>query len=136
VSGEGPAHRYPAVSFPEIEAVRLSPVGATASLVNLSSSGILVECTSRSVPGTALTVEFVGSFSPASVEGRVIRCEVKGISPDGSLRYFIGIAFMAPIPLPNEAARKSDPRTAPPSAPIPAAASGPAESAPAPRNRW
>jgi hypothetical protein len=85
--------RYPASAFPEITGIRLAPVGATARLLNLSAAGILVECSSRAVPGTAITVHFQGSFVPPTVEGKVVRCEVTGIGRDGALRFHLGLAF-------------------------------------------
>jgi hypothetical protein len=133
MTGERPARRYAASSFPEIQGIRLVPSGASATLVNLSATGILVESTSRSVPGMVLTVEFAGTFSPASVEGRVIRCEVIGIGADGSLRFNIGLAFTTPIALPTGAADEPGARApAPASSPPAPAAPPPAPAAPPP----
>ena len=81
--GERAARRHPASEFPEITGIRLAPGFARATLLNLSVTGILVECTSRVVPGTALTVHFEGTFSPPSIESRVTRCVVTGIARDG-----------------------------------------------------
>jgi hypothetical protein len=161
MSIERPAQRFGASSFPQIEELRL--LGTAVTLVNLSSSGILVECSERSVPGALLTLEFVGTFTPATVQGRVIRCEVVGISPSGSMRYRIGLAFLKPIVLPKEgpaaaaqapvpsgAAPAQGPAPAQGAAPVPAkakakavpasppaAASGPAPKATRVlRNRW
>jgi hypothetical protein len=137
MTGERPARRYAAATFPEIRGIRLLPSGAAATLVNLSVTGVLVECTSRSVPGTVLTVEFAGTFNPASIEGRVIRCEVKGIATDGSLRFHIGLAFSTPIALPNDASDGPDARGAAPAPAAPAAVGFPAMGAPPVlRNRW
>jgi len=94
--------RHLAASFPEISGVRLTPVGGDAVLVNLSSTGVLVECASRVAVGTALTVGFVGSFTPASVVSRVARCEVSGIAGDGSLRFHLGIAFDSRLALDDD----------------------------------
>ena len=135
MSSERAARRYAASSFPQIQEVRLVPPGAVASLVNLSTSGILVECESRLVPGSILTVEFTGTFTPSSMEGRVIRCEVIGIATGGSLRYRIGLAFSTPIALPTETADQSEAPAPAPAAPPPVtavAAAGP----PVLRNRW
>jgi hypothetical protein len=46
-----PARRYAAHSFPEIQGIRLVPPGAAVTLVNLSATGVLVECESRLLPG-------------------------------------------------------------------------------------
>jgi hypothetical protein len=136
MTGELAARRYPASAFPEIQGVRLAPPGVAATLVNLSAAGVLVESASRLLPGTVLTVHFNGTFNPASIESRVVRCEVAGIATDGSLR----LAFSTRIALPNEADDDVDARAAAPSAPplaaAAAAAVAAAVAAPVLRNRW
>jgi hypothetical protein len=137
---ERPARRYPASEFPEIHGIRLTPPGAAATLVNLSATGVLVECATRSLPGEVLTIHFAGTFKPATIESRVARCEVAGIAPDGSLRFQLGLAFITRIALAQdagEAARKppaarSDVRLAV----VAEAAAAPKGPAPALRNRW
>jgi hypothetical protein len=133
MTGEPVARRYPASAFPEIQGIRLAPLGVVATLVNMSATGVLVECASRPVPGAAVTVHFKGTFNPASIEGRVVRCEVAGIAADGSLRFHLGLAFTTRLALPNEAEDEVDARAATPSAP-PLAAAGVV--APVLRNRW
>jgi hypothetical protein len=91
--------RHLAASFPEITGIRLAPVGGGSTLVNLSSTGVLVECASRVSVGTAVTVSFEGTFTPSSVSSRVSRCEVSGITADGALRFHLGIAFDSRIAL-------------------------------------
>jgi hypothetical protein len=102
------APRLPASAVPGITGVRLSPHGAEATLLNISSSGVLVECTNRLRIGTPVTTMFDGTFSPASVEGRVSRSTVSNMSKNGVLRYQIGIAFVSPIALEAAGARQSD----------------------------
>ncbi len=128
------ARRYAASEFPDIEEIRLVPPGATAALVNLSATGMLVESEARLGPGTDLAVEFAGRFTPSLVEGRVIRCEVIGITDGGSLRYRLGLAFNERIALPNETPH----REAQPPAPVVVAPPVPSPAAPPPvlRNRW
>lgn len=92
------ARRRRATHVPEITGIWLTPTGGDATLVNISASGVLVECNSRVAPRTLLTVRFLGTFSPASAEGRVARCLVAGIGKDGAIRYHIGIAFTEMIP--------------------------------------
>lgn len=143
---ERSARRYPAVEFPEIQGVWLSPPGAAATLVNLSATGVLVRCAARSAPGTALTVQFKGTFKPATVEGRVVRCEVAGIAADGSLQFQLGLAFSTRIALAQDAgsaaerpAEAQKPEAAgsgfPPPVMATAAAASPDET-PVLRNRW
>jgi hypothetical protein len=136
VTGEPVARRYPASALPEIQGIRLAPLGVAATLVNLSATGALVECASRPVPGEALTVHFQGTFNPPSIASQVVRCEVAGIAADGSLRYRLGLAFSTRIALPNEAEDDVDARAAAPSAPPLAAATPAAVAVPVLRNRW
>ena len=93
------APRLPASAVPGIKGVRLSPHGTEATLMNISASGILVECVSRLRLGTAVTAVFDGTFSPSTIEGRVARSSVANVSKKGVLQYHIGIAFNKPIVL-------------------------------------
>ena len=93
------APRLPASAVPGIKGVRLSPHGTEATLMNISASGILVECVSRLRLGTAVTTVFDGTFSPSTIEGRVARSSVANVSKKGVLQYHIGIAFNKPIVL-------------------------------------
>ena len=128
-----PSRRYPASAFPEIQEIRLAPLGVPAALVNLSSTGVLVDCASRLLPGTVLTVEFEGTFTTPSADGRVSRCEVSGIAIDGSLRYHLGIEFKTHLALPAELRDEDRNRGEAPGAPPPASAS---EGAGIFRNYW
>jgi hypothetical protein len=130
------APRIPASEVPSITGVRLRPFGAEATLLNLSASGVLVECVNRLRLGTAVTVVFDGAFSPAVVEGRVARSSVATVSKNGILRYHVGIAFLKHIPLdvpapPAAAAVEELSPAAPAVAPAPAS-----PVAPAAVNRW
>ena len=138
--GERVACRYPASAFPEIEGIRLAPSGAAATLVNMSATGGLVECTSRAAPGAALTLHFKGTFEPASIKARVVRCEVAGIAADGSLRFHLGLAFSTRLVLPDKAENEVDASaielSAPPLAFVAAGAAATDVVAPVLRNRW
>jgi hypothetical protein len=127
------AHRYPASAFPAITGVRLAPLEAAATLVNISETGILVDCASRSNLDATLTVHFAGTFTPASVQARVVRCGVAGIAADGSLRYHLGLAFRECIALPD--AVEDDDAQAAAVSPVVAAADASA-GPPVLRNRW
>jgi hypothetical protein len=108
------ALRIPADRVPSIEGVRISPGDEISALVNISTSGVLVECTSRPRPGSAVTVHFLGTFTPATVRGRVARTMVASLGKDGVLHYMVGVAFDNPIELeeqlaaPPEAVRAPD----------------------------
>ena len=109
-----PELRSPAgIHVPEITGVRLKPHGADATLVNISTSGILVECASRIKPGTAVIVVFEGTFSPAQIDARVARSSVAIMHKGGGLGYHTGIAFNQPIVLPDLPRRDQRARTSP-----------------------
>ena len=122
------ALRIPAARVPSIQGVRVSPGDEISTLVNISTSGVLVECTSRPRPGSAVTVHFLGSFTPATVRGRVARTMVASLGKDGVLHYMVGVAFDSPIEI-------EEPLAAPPGAAQP-------DDAPSPKavsrlqNRW
>jgi hypothetical protein len=88
-----------ASQVPSIAGLRLSPYGANATLVNISISGLLAECTVGLKTGSQVTVMFDGDFLPASIASQVIRCAVSAMGSDGLLRYQVGIVFNAPIAL-------------------------------------
>lgn len=96
------AIRIPAANVPSIEGVRISPGDLPSTLVNISTSGVLVECAFKPRPGSAVTVNFVGGFTPASVRGRVARTIVASLGKDGVLHYMIGIAFDEAIELDSQ----------------------------------
>jgi hypothetical protein len=105
------AARIPAARIPSIQAVRISPGDSTCALVNISTSGLLVECTSKPRPGSAVTLTFVGSFVPGTVKGRVARTMVASLGKDGVLHYMVGVAFDEPIEFDDQVA---DPEAAAP----------------------
>ena len=142
------APRVPASAVPGIKSVRLSPHGTEATLLNISASGALVECTSRIRLGTAVTTVFEGTFSPATIEGRVARSSVANVSKKGVLQYHIGIAFNSRIAIGTPPAVEQSPAVEPvlaaanpqPQAPETAGTTPPAQTAapvpPVLRNRW
>jgi hypothetical protein len=134
VTDQQASRRHAASVVPEITGVRLTPVGGHATLVNISSSGVLVECGTSVAPKMAVTVSFEGSFTPAYVDGHVARCVVVGIGKDSALRYHIGIAFDHMILLDAERDHaEGDPLPAiPPSSPGAPRPAAPPEV----RNRW
>jgi PilZ domain len=136
------APRIQASEIPSITGLRLSPHGAEAKLVNISTSGLLAECALRLKVGSTVSVQFEGTFSSAAVPGRIARCEVSTMK-SGMLMYHIGIDFNAPIDLgdaqPAQAAEAKRPAAS--VEPMRPRAVGPVPVAPAPaapviRNRW
>ena len=120
------ALRQPAAMMPSIKGVRLSPGGGEAWLVNISSTGALVRCSTRLLPGTPVTVLFDGGFTPESIKSKVVRCFVADICRPGGLSYHIGLHFNDPIHLEDSPAEPVQPE--PRVAPVPAA--------PVLENRW
>lgn len=116
------APRVPASQVPSIKSLRLSPHGADAKLVNISTSGLLAECSSRLKVGSTVAVLFEGTFTESTVVGRIARCEVSTMGKDGVLRYFVGIDFNKPIDLGLGAAQNPVAAGAPASQPKPVAA--------------
>ena len=138
------ATRLTASAVPSITGLRLKPHGASAKLVNISTTGMLTECPSRLKVGSTVAVLFEGSFPVESIVGRIARCEVSATGRDGALQYHVAIAFNQPLALdalsPSAPAHIAAERAPvnPLDAPDPIAALA-AASAPAPapvRNRW
>ena len=100
------APRRPASAVPSISGLTLSPYGAEATLVNISTSGLLAECGVPLKIGNFVKVFFEGSLAPPPVEGRVVRICVASMASSG-VRYNIGVAFKVPIDLEGEAAFQS-----------------------------
>ena len=66
------------------------------TVINASSGGILIECGLRLTPGTISQLEILRPDKSVRVRGRVLRCEVAGLSKE-KLRYRIAIAFNTPV---------------------------------------
>ena len=73
--------------------------GNPLTLVNISSSGALVEGNARIKPGERVTLVMEG-LEPKQVPGRVVRSIVTAIAGTGTLRFQTGIAFDQRIRLP------------------------------------
>jgi hypothetical protein len=147
------AQRLPASAVPSITGLRIPAHGGTATLINISASGLLAECGERLQLGYRVTVLVEGTFAPRLIRGKVARSSVATLGSNGNLRYHVGIAFDAPIALehpapaaqvepapvataaPTEVARAAvEPPAPAPAAPPPTAPDVPAP--PAIRNRW
>jgi PilZ domain len=118
------AFRHPASTVPSITGVRISPAGGEASMVNISTTGVLARCRTRLLPGTSVTVNFDGTSQLGSVKAKVVRCLVADIDSSG-MSYHIGMAFNAPVHDVAETPRTEPEPAAPkltvvPAAPTPA----------------
>ena len=63
---------------------------ADAEMINVSSTGVLMQCQARLVPGQQTTLQIVGANNRFKLHGRVVRCEVAGLS--GDLQYHVSVA--------------------------------------------
>jgi hypothetical protein len=90
--------RYAAAAVPSITDVKTAG-GIPLTLVNISSSGALVEGNTRIKPGERVTLVVEG-LDPKLVAGRVVRSIVTAIGGAGTLRFQTGIAFDQRIRLP------------------------------------
>ena len=128
------AQRRPASAVPAITGLRIQ--GQKATLINISETGLLAECSERQMPGSRLTVMVEGAFAPATMRCRVTRTSVAALGADGRLRYHVGVQFDSRITLEDATPPvvASPVATVQPAAPAPAAVA----SAPEPivRNRW
>ena len=123
------APRQLASAVPSISGLTLSPYGAEATLVNISTSGLLAECGVPLKIGNFVKVFFGGALAPRPVEGRVVRTCVASMASSG-VRYNIGVAFKVPIDLEGEVA----PQSRADSRPAQVAAADPPQ--PSGVNRW
>ena len=129
--GHSPAPRRPASAVPSITGLRISPPGFRATLVNFSTSGLLAEWGLPLKIGRAVTVVFEGTITPQSVGAQVVRSSIASMT-SASLRYYVGLAFTAPIAFDDDA----PPATGAAKAPAPAAVPDQAPLDDVVVNRW
>jgi hypothetical protein len=72
------APRYQAADVPSITGIRLSPFGSKAQLVDISTTGILVECGTRIPSSSTVSIIFESDPALGTVRGRVARSMVTG----------------------------------------------------------
>jgi PilZ domain-containing protein len=95
------ARRRPASAVPAIKRLLISPPNAAATLVDISTSGLLAEVGAALKVGQTVKVNFEGTFTPAAVEAQVVRSAVAAVTSAG-IRYHVGFAFKTPIALDDE----------------------------------
>jgi hypothetical protein len=100
-------------SVRDITGLRFLPENAPGVLVNISQTGVLAETALRCRVGGDITVAFEGGFVPATIKGRVARCEVAVMGPDGLLRYHVGVEFDTPLDVEDDEATQEIPVSAP-----------------------
>ena len=84
--------------MPSITGLRISPPGSGATLVDISAHGLLAEWGVAPRIGQAVKVTFEGTFSPTTVEARVVRSAIAAMTP-GGIRYHVAVAFTTPVAL-------------------------------------
>ena len=102
------AHRWTAQDLSWLTGVRL-PSGSVRQLVNISNSGLLVECESALMPGSSVTFELCATgkdlWHPNAdllVPARIVRSEVSKVDTD-RLRYLVAAQFQRELELPSTA---------------------------------
>ena len=91
------APRTPGSLVPNIERVRLLPLGVEAAVVNISVRGVLISCRRKLGAGMTIRVVFEGNGVPPPATGKVARSLVASIGQGGEIWYHVGIAFDQPI---------------------------------------
>ena len=91
--------------------------GGVAELIDLSSSGALVETRGKLAAGVPVTL-CIGGANPQRLAGRTVRCQVCAIRRDSTMTYQIAIAFDQPtvIETMRDAATPSAIKAVPPPA--------------------
>jgi hypothetical protein len=86
--------RKPIDQIPRFGPVRIA--AEKVDVLNASQGGLLIESPMRLPPGSENAVELSLAEAPRRVRGRIVRCEVRALAPEG-LRYRMAIAFNAPV---------------------------------------
>jgi hypothetical protein len=102
------AHRWAAQDLSWLTGVRL-PSGYVRQVVNISNSGLLIECDSALMPGSSVTFELCANgnelWHPNTdlfVPARIVRSEVSKVDTD-QLRYLVAAQFQRELELPSTA---------------------------------
>jgi hypothetical protein len=90
------AARVAAVSEHRIQRVRIRP-GDGASVINASSTGVLLETHRRLLPGSVVELHVESDHQRGSLRGRVMRCAVVHVGP-ACVSYRGAIAFDKHLP--------------------------------------
>ena len=84
--------RTPGAALPPTFRLRLR-AGHEAAVVNFSRVGILLESTSRLLPGHRCTLRVSGTGEPESVSGRILRAQVERLDSHHGVVYRGAIEF-------------------------------------------
>ena len=109
------AARRPLIDIPWLKSVRL-PWGLEVGVVNVSTSGILLESNSKITPGTTVDLQLIGrGLTGVNVPARLLRSEVGTVNSLG-VKYRVAAAFDRELDLGAEVAQKVSTTAATPKA--------------------
>jgi hypothetical protein len=109
------AARRSLMDIPWLKSVRL-PWGLEVGIVNVSTSGILLESTSKIAPGNAVDLQLIGrGITGVSMPARLIRTDVAAVDRIG-VKYRTAAAFDRELDLGVEVAQQFTATTATPKA--------------------
>jgi hypothetical protein len=109
------ASRRPLMDIPWLKSVRL-PWGLEVGIVNVSTSGILFESTSKIAPGSSVDLQLIGSgITGVSMPARLIRTDVATVDRIG-VKYRTAAAFDRELDLGIEVAHQFTATSATPKA--------------------
>ena len=99
------ASRRPLTDIPWLKSVRL-PWGLEVGVVNISTSGILLESTSKITPGNVVDLQLIGrGLTGVSMPARLIRTDVGSVNSQG-VKYRVAAAFDRELDLGVEVAQQ------------------------------
>jgi CheY-like chemotaxis protein len=99
------ASRRPLMDIPWLKSVRL-PWGLEVAVVNISTSGILLESSSKIAPGNVVDLQLIGrGLTGVSMPARLIRTDVGSVSSQG-VKYRVAAAFDRELDLGVEVAQQ------------------------------
>jgi hypothetical protein len=109
------ASRRPLLDIPWLRSVRL-PWGLEVGVVNVSTSGILLESSSKITAGNSVDLQLIGrGITGVSMPARLIRSEVAGVNSLG-VKYRVAAAFERELDLGIEVAQQFSATSATPKA--------------------
>lgn len=95
--------RLPGADVPEVSGVRVRPGRAMLTLVDLSGHGALLRGVARLLPGSVVTLQFLGPKASPIVRARVLRCSVATLDPLRGVSYEGAVCFSERFDLPRRA---------------------------------
>lgn len=98
------AKRWRLHEVPQISEVKM--LSQPVKVLNVSRTGLLMNSTSRLIPGRQTRLRFEGPSLSTWVPSRIARCEV-GSLEGGRIVYVVGVVFDTPLPFVDEQEMKS-----------------------------